>query len=109
MYKHILVILLLTHTLLGMDEFRNNCMSCHLNDIQLKMIMSKYTLKFSSQKRIENAMFDYLKNPSRETSSMHLGFINKFGIKEKTKLEDDVLKKSIHQYNEKYNFTKLIE
>jgi hypothetical protein len=109
MYKYILVILLFAHTLLAIDEFKNNCRSCHIKDTQLKMIMSKYTLKFSSKKRIENAMFNFLKNPSRKNSSMHLGFLNKFGIKDKTKLEDKELRKSIHQYNEKYSFTELIE
>lgn len=109
MYKYILVIFFFTHTLLAMTNFEKNCILCHHEDIQLKMIMSKYTAKFSSQKRIQKAMFDYLKNPLRENSSMHLGFLNKFGIKEKTKLNDEELKKSIYEYYQNYNFTKLIE
>jgi len=109
MHKYILVIFFFVYTLLGSNEFEKNCTLCHLQDTQLKMIMSKYTLKFSSQRIIENAMFDYLKSPSRENSAMHLGFLNKFGIKEKTNLKDEELRKSIHQYNKKYSFTELIE
>ncbi len=107
MRKNILVIVFCS--LLGANEFETNCINCHQNQTQLKMIMGKYTLKFSSQKRVETAMFEFLKNPSKEKSAMPFGFISRFGVKDKSTLEDEVLKKSIHQYYEKYNLTQYIK
>lgn len=113
MCKHILVVFLFISTFLNVsltaDKFDKNCCNCHHNPIQLKMIMSKYTQKYSSQNRIKEAMFSFLKNPKKEDSAMHLGFLSKFGIKEKSKLDDKELKESIRSYYIKYNFKKLIE
>lgn len=109
MYKNILVIIFLLASSLTASEFEINCISCHQNSTQLKMIMEKYTLKFSSQKRVENAMFEFLKNPSKERTAMPFGFISRFGIKEKSTLSDEILKKSISEYYEKYNLTQYIK
>ena len=107
MRKNILVIFFCS--LLSADEFEINCLNCHQNQTQLKMIMGKYTLNFSSEKRVKNAMFEFLKNPSQEKTVMPFGFISRFGIKEKSNLSDEVLKKSIEQYYKKYNLTQYIK
>jgi len=109
MCKNILVIVLLLTTYLNANVFERNCQSCHHNNTQLKMIMSRYTLKFSSEKRIKEAIFTYLKNPSRELSSMPLGFLSRFDIKEKTKLSDEELKEAINIYYKNFNLLQLIE
>lgn len=107
MRKNILVMFFCSFV--SANEFETNCLNCHQNPTQLKMIMGKYTLKFSSEKRVKNAMFEFLKNPSQEKSAMPSGFISRFGIKEKSNLSDEILEKSIQQYYEKYNLTQYIK
>jgi hypothetical protein len=109
MCKNILVIALFISTYLNADVFERDCLSCHTNNTQLKMIISRYTLKFSSEKRIKEAIFNYLKNPSKELSSMPLGFLSRFDIKEKSKLNDEELREAIDTYYKKYNLLQLIE
>ena len=109
MCKNILVVILLLSTYLNANVFEKDCQACHTNNTQLKMIMSRYTLNFSSEKKIKEALFNYLKNPSKELSSMPLGFLSRFDIKEKTKLNDEELREAIDIYYKKYNLLQLIE
>ncbi len=67
------------------------------------MFMKKYTLKYSSEVKIKKAIFEYLKNPSIEKSVLPYGFLNRFGIKEKSSLEDKELNKMVDIYYEKFN------
>ncbi len=103
----VLFFILLTPLLYG-DSFERNCESCHFQQMQLQIFMSKYTLKYSSQDKIEKAIFKYLKNPTQETSVMPFGFLNRFGIKDKTFLKDVELQKSINEYYKRYNLKQFI-
>jgi hypothetical protein len=109
MYKNKLVVILLIFTSFlfanesKYDNFENNCKSCHFAKKQMDMFMFRYTLKYSSEDKIKNAIFEYLKNPKIENSVMPRGFLNRFGVKEKISLEDDVLLKSNDEYYELYN------
>ena len=91
------------------DSFKKNCESCHFQTRQLEMFISKYTLKYSSEKRIKKAIFDYIKNPSIQTSVMPRGFLNRWGIKTKIDINDDELKKSIDRYFRIYNIQSKIK
>ena len=91
------------------NSFEKNCLSCHFQEIQLERFIYKYTLKYSSQKRIEDAIFNYLKNPTQDSSIMPFGFINRFGIKEKSTLGNIELKKAINEYYKKYNIKQFIK
>lgn len=62
----------------------------------------RYLLKYSGEKALKNSMFEYLKNPSKENTIMPEAFINRFGVKKKSKLNDDKLKEAIDIYWEKY-------
>jgi hypothetical protein len=73
------------------------------------MFIAKYTLKHSNEEDIKKAIFDYLKDPQAKNSVMPFGFINRWGVKEKIDLSDDILKKSIDQYYKKYNMHKLLK
>ncbi len=99
---------LLVFTLLEANSFEENCLSCHVNEFQLNMFMKKYTLKYSSEKRIKKAIFQYLKNPTYDKSILPFGYLNRFGIKDKTSLQDKELQKMINIYYEKYNISKKI-
>ena len=100
--KTISIFILLT-TLLNADSFENNCLECHTNNFQLSMFMKKYALKYSSEKKIKRAIYEYLKNPTYEKSVLPFGYLNKFGIKEKTILKDEELNKMTNIYYDKFN------
>ena len=102
MVKSALLILVLS-SFLNSSSFEEECLYCHTNGFKFNMMMKKYTTKYSSEKRIKKAIFEYLKNPTEDKSVLPIGYINRFGIKEKTELDDKTLKNMIDIYYEKYN------
>jgi hypothetical protein len=108
-YSFMAIILIVTANFSFANDFKKNCIICHKNNNQLSMFMSKYTLLYSSEKRIKNALFEYLRNPTKEKSIMPRGFINRWGIKEPSPLDDLDLMKSIDTYYELYNIKQLIQ
>jgi len=90
------------------DSFEHNCRNCHFQESQLQMFMSRYTLLYSSEKRIKKALYEYLQNPIEKNSVMPKGFLNRWGVKEKSLLEEKELMKSIDEYYEKYNLKQLL-
>jgi len=89
--------------LLSASEFDRNCLNCHGDDFKFHVIMKKYTLKYSSPKKIKEAMFKYLKEPVAEKSILPAEYIKRFGIKEKSTLEDETLKRMIDVYYNEFN------
>lgn len=102
MVKIILLMIVLS-SFLSASTFKENCLNCHENDFKFKMMMKKYTLKYSSKKRIKKAIFEYLKNPTYEKSILPVGYLNRFGVKEKTILDDNTLIKMIDIYYDEFN------
>lgn len=99
----ILSLLLIISTLIFADDFEKNCLVCHGDDFKFNIIMKKYTLKYSSEKRIKKAIFEYLKEPKEQNSILPYEYINRFGIKEKSRLGNAELTQMIDIYYEKYN------
>ena len=99
--KFILSILCIA--ILNASSYEDNCLECHGSDFKFSMFMQKYTVKYSSEKRIKEAMYSYLKNPTIEKSILPFGYLKRFGIKEKSTLDDKVLREMIDIYYEKYN------
>ncbi|EQB40475.1 hypothetical protein M947_01370 [Sulfurimonas hongkongensis] len=99
----LLSVFLLFYITLGASEFDKNCFDCHGKDFKFHIIMKKYTLKYSSEKRIKEAMFDYLREPSPEKSILPLEYIQKFGLKEKSPLDDKTLREMIDIYYDRFN------
>lgn len=89
-------------TLLNASEFDKYCLNCHGGDFKFHVIMKKYTLKYSSEKRIKEAIFAYLKEPTAEKSILPLEYIKRFGIKEKSSLDDATLKRMIDIYYKEF-------
>lgn len=102
MVKPLLFIFLFL-SILDASSFKENCIVCHSNGYQFNMFMKKYTLKYSSEKRVKKAIFEYLKHPSFKKSVLPYGFLNRFGIKEESFLDDEELIDMIDIYYEKYN------
>lgn len=83
--------------------FEKKCLSCHKKiDVKLDKFLFRYLLKHSSEKNVKEAMFNYLKNPSKDTTIMSEAFILRYKIKSKSKLKDEDLQKAIDIYWEQY-------
>ena len=85
-------------TLLSASSFEENCLNCHSRDFKFAMMMKKYTQKYSSERKIKEAIFEYLKNPSADKSVLPYEYINRFGVKEKSTLDDATLREMIDIY-----------
>ncbi len=102
MVKTIYILLFLV-TFSYANSFEKNCLECHANEFQLHMFMKKYSLKFSSERVIKKAIFDYLKKPTMKQSVLPFGYLNRFGIKDKTNLSDEELSKMVEVYYNRFN------
>jgi len=90
-----------SHTIKTLDE---TCLSCHAQQqIPNGLIYRRYLMKYSTDKRMEQAIFKYLKNPSKETSIMPPQFFLKFPMKEKLQLDDRKLNGIIKKYLKKFD------
>ena len=82
-------------------SFKNTCLSCHQQQqIPSALIYKRYLMKYSTNKRMEDAMFIYMKDPKKEHSIMPAPFFLKFPMKENIDLDDDTLRKHIKTYLE---------
>ncbi len=83
--------------------YEKNCVSCHNKlPVSIDKYFYRYLLKYSSEKSVKKAMFNYLKEPSTKTTIMPEAFIKRFGIKKPTKLDNKKLKEALDIYWEKY-------
>ena len=89
------------------DALETNCLHCHQEQqIPSNLISKRYLMKYSTDNRVEEAMYKYLKNPKKEHSIMPAPFFSKFPMKEKSVLDDGSLQKMIKIFFEKYNMKK---
>ena len=89
------------------DALEINCLHCHQEQqIPSNLISKRYLMHYSTDKRVEEAMFKYLKDPKKEHSIMPAPFFSKFPMKEKSMLDDVSLKQNIKVFFEKYNMKK---
>ena len=96
-------------TFIFANTFTTNCLSCHNNKKELKLFMANYTLKYSSERNIKNAIFRFLNNPTSYRSIMPYYFIKENGYKSKSNLNDTDLKKAIDIYYKKYKINNFIK
>ncbi|MEA2029091.1 MAG: hypothetical protein U9N49_08960 [Campylobacterota bacterium] len=100
-------VLILLSVLLQANVYESNCKSCHAMEHQLQKFMHRYTLKYSSETGIKKALFEYMKNPTANNSIMPMGFINRWGVKKATTLDDKSLQEAINTYYRHYNLKKI--
>jgi hypothetical protein len=94
---------LLILSFLNADIYEKNCVSCHDKlPVSIDKYFYRYLLKYSSEKNVKEAMFNYLKEPSVKTTIMPEAFIKRFGVKKPTKLDNKKLKEALDIYWEKY-------
>jgi len=115
MVKRLFIILILTNTMMFSNDikelniYEKNCMTCHKPlSISLEKIFFRYLIKYSSEISVKSAMIDFLKNPNIQTSALTNEQRRLIGIKLKTHLKDEELKKAVDIYWKKYKiFDKL--
>lgn len=113
MVKVFLVLFLMIISLQATENeeniYESNCVKCHSKlPVTIDKYFYRYLLKYSSEKDVKKAMFDYMKNPTVEKTIMAESFITRFGIKKKTNLSDDKLMEAIDIYWNEYKvFDKL--
>ena len=90
------------------NVFKSNCLKCHKN-YELKLYIANYTLKYSSEKRIKKAIFNFLKSPTSYKSIMPPSYIIKHEYKKPTTLDDKKLKEAIDIYYQKFNLKQFIK
>ncbi len=96
-------ILLIINIAYTKDVFESNCVKCHNKlPVSIDKYFYRYLLKYSGENALKESMYEYLKKPSKEKTIMPEAFINRFGVKKKSKLKDEQLKKAIDIYWEKY-------
>ncbi len=102
MVKAVIVVSILTIYLFA--DFKSECLACHKREqIPSELIYKRYLLKYSTQKNIEQMMFEYLKNPDKKSSIMPPQFFLKFPMKERVDLDDDTLRENIKLYIKKFD------
>ena len=83
--------------------YQKQCISCHQElPVSIDKYFYRYLLKYSSETKVKAAITKYLQNPSRDKTVMADAFINRFGLKKKTKLYQEELEMAIHEYWETY-------
>ncbi len=83
--------------------YEHNCMRCHKQmSLTMQKIFMRYLLKYSSEVSVKTALFDFLKNPNYFTSALRKDQIARYGLKTKSTLTDEELRKAIDVYWEKY-------
>ncbi|MDY0052574.1 MAG: hypothetical protein RBR65_08530 [Aliarcobacter sp.] len=104
----IFLILILSITFLLAEKtndviYNLNCVGCHKKlPVTIDKYFYRYLLKYSSETKVKEAMFKYLKKPTKEETIMAESFITRFGVKKRTKLPDDKLNEALNSYWDKY-------
>lgn len=103
MVKIVFFSIFVTTYIFGTNTYETNCMQCHeKQEISLQMVFKKYLMVHSSKNKFKQHLKQYLKNPSPKNSVMPFGFVERFGTKEPTTLNEKELNDAIEQYYEKY-------
>ncbi len=98
-------IILLLFLVLALDAnvYEENCVKCHERlPVSIDKYFYKYLLIYSSESDMKHAIINYLKVPIKETTVMSDSFISRFGIKEKSTLNERELSQAVDAYWKRY-------
>ena len=91
-------------SLFSQNVFERNCLVCHEHfPASLQRMFMSYLKVYSGEITMKAALKGYLKKPDKKLSVMSDLFIDRFGIKDKTDLNDEELEKAIDIYWNLYN------
>lgn len=88
---------------IAVDLLERHCVSCHKDlPTSLQRMFMRYLLVYGGEKNVKAGLKHYLQYPSRDISVMSTLFIEGYGVKEKSKLEEETLEKVIDVYWDKF-------
>ncbi len=94
-------------TLSQNEELQSKCLDCHIQEqIPSELIYRRYLMTYSTQEEIQNAIFNYLKDPQKENSIMPSPFFFKFPMREVLNLDDADLKENIRAFLDHFDVKK---
>jgi len=89
------------------NTLEKDCLSCHREQqIPSSLLYKRYLMTYSTKARMEEAMFDYLKDPKKENSIMPSQFFLKFPMKKRSLLDNATLHKDIQNYLKEFDIRK---
>jgi len=89
------------------QQLRETCLQCHIQEqIPSELIYRRYLMTYSTQEEMQNAIFNYLKDPKKENSIMPPPFFFKFPMKEALDLDDETLEKNIRAFLDTFDVKK---
>jgi hypothetical protein len=109
MVKKIVFVTLILSGVFSQDAYERHCVGCHIElPTSLQRMFMNNLLVYSGEKNMKAGLKHYLQYPSREISVMSDLFIESYGIKEKSTLNDKEIEEAINIYWEKFKvFNKL--
>ena len=109
MVKHIILSLVLVSGLFAQDVYERNCVECHKDlPTSLQRMFMRYLLVYGGEQNVKAGLKHYLKYPLKEISAMPDLFIDSYGIKKKTTLNDSDIDEALDIYWNKFKvFNKL--
>lgn len=107
--KKLLLVLFLLSGVEAADVYERNCVPCHQNlPTSLEQMFMSYLAAYSGEKNVKTILKYYLSNPNKSLTVMSDLFIDTYGIKEVTKLNNQELDEAINSYWKKFKvFDKL--
>ncbi len=109
MVKKIVLHIILVTGLFSQDAYERNCVECHKDlPITLQQMFKKYLLIYSGEENVKAGLKHYLRYPYKGITVMSELFIDTYGIKKKSRVNEKELDEAIDIYWEKFKvFDKL--
>jgi len=102
-----ILIMILTGMVLNADALDRECLSCHQKQqIPTALIYKRYLMKYSTNQRMHDAMYRYLRHPNKAYSIMPSQFFFKFPMKKSLQLSDEKLDELVSAFIQRYDIRK---
>ncbi len=109
MVKKIVLSILLVTGLFSQDAYERNCVECHKDlPTTLQQMFKEYLQMYSGEENVKAGLKHYLRYPYKGITVMSELFIDTYGIKKKSRVNEKELDEAIDIYWEKFKvFDKL--
>jgi len=100
---YLILLIILINLNADNSVYEKNCIPCHKKlPVSIDKFFFNYLLKYSSERRVKEALYKFLKNPTKKESLASEELINQYGLMPKIILNNIELHKAIDIYWEKY-------
>ena len=100
---YLILLMILINLNADSNVYEKKCIPCHKKlPVSIDKFFFNYLLKYSSEKRVKNALYRFLKNPKKKKALASEELINQYGLMPKIIIDDIELNKAIDIYWEKY-------